>query len=69
MDLKRPLPKVAKELISKHPDIGALVFECTNFPSGAAAVQEATGLPVFDIATLISMVHDAVVRKSYSGHM
>lgn len=67
--LEKTLPKVAKELISKHPDIAALVFECTNFPPGAAAVQEATGLPVFDIVTLIYMLHDSVVRKRYSGHM
>jgi len=66
---EKGLPKVAKELISKHSDIGALVFECTNFPPGAAAVQEATGLPVFDIVTLLSMIHDVVVRKRYSGYM
>jgi Asp/Glu/hydantoin racemase len=66
---ERALPKVAKELVSEHPDIGALVFECTNFAPGAAAVQEATGLPVFDIITLIYMIHDAVVRKRYSGYM
>lgn len=67
--LEKALPKVAKELISKYPDIGALVFECANFPPGAAAVQEATGLPVFDIVTLIYMVHDSVVRKRYIGYM
>lgn len=66
---ERALPKVAKELVLNHPDIGALVFECTNFAPGAAAVQEATGLPVFDIVTLIYMIHDAVVRKRYTGYM
>ena len=66
---ERALSKVAKELVSKHPDIGALVFECNNFPPGAAAVQEATGLPVFDFVTMIYMIHDAVVRKRYSGYM
>lgn len=68
-EFERALSKVAKELVSKHPDIGALVFECNNFPPGAAAVQKATGLPVFDFVTLIYMIHDAVVRKRYSGYM
>jgi Asp/Glu/hydantoin racemase len=68
-EFERSLPKVARELISRHPDIGALVFECTNFAPGAAAVQESTGLPVFDIVTLIYMIHDAVVRKRYDGYM
>lgn len=66
---EKGLSKVATELVSKYQDIGALVFECTNFPPAAAAVQEATGLPVFDIVTLVSMIHDAVVRKRYSGYM
>lgn len=66
---ERALPKVAKGLVSKYPDIGALVFECTNFAPGAAAVQEATGLPVFDIVTLTYMIHDVVVRKRYSGYL
>jgi aspartate/glutamate racemase len=66
---ERALSKVAKELVSKYPDIGALVFECTNLPPGAAAVQEITRLPVFDIVTLIYMINDVVVRKRYTGHM
>jgi Asp/Glu/hydantoin racemase len=66
---EKTLPKVAKDLISQNPKIGALVLECTNFPPGAAAVQEATGLPVFDIVTLTYMIHDVVVRKRYDGYM
>jgi Asp/Glu/hydantoin racemase len=66
---EKGLSKVAQELVTRHSDIGAFVFECTNFPPGAAAVQEATGLPVFDIVTLVYMIHDAVVRKRYSGYL
>lgn len=60
---------VAKQLVSKNPDIGAFVLECTNLPPSAAAVQEATGLPVFDMITLTYMIHDVVARKRYVGHM
>lgn len=66
---EKVLTKVARKLTSSNPDIGALVLECTNFPPGAAAVQEATGLPVFDIVTLIYMINDVINRKRYVGYM
>jgi len=51
---------VARRLVEGHPEIGALVLECTNMPPYRADIQSATGLPVFDITTLVRMVHDAV---------
>jgi Asp/Glu/Hydantoin racemase len=51
---------VAHRLLGAHPEIGAIVLECTNMPPYRALLQEATGLPVFDITTLVRMVHDAV---------
>jgi len=51
---------VARRMLAAHPEIGAIVLECTNMPPYRADVQAATGLPVFDITTLVRMVHDAV---------
>lgn len=51
---------VARRLIEAHPEIGAIVLECTNMPPYRAGLQAVTGLPVFDITTLVRMVHDAV---------
>jgi Asp/Glu/hydantoin racemase len=51
---------VARRLVAEHPEIGAIVLECTNMPPYAADVQAATGLPVFDITGLIRMVHGAL---------
>lgn len=45
------------KLVRENPDIGAIVFECTNLPPYAAAVQAAIGLPVFDILTLSEMIY------------
>ena len=53
----------SQKLARGHPDIGAIVFECTNLPPYAAAVQHATGLPVFDILTLADMTHRALHRE------
>lgn len=47
----------ALALVAQHPDIGAIVLECTNMPPYAAAVQAATGLPVHDIYSMISWFH------------
>jgi Asp/Glu/Hydantoin racemase len=52
--------RVARRLVSDHPDIGALVLECTNMPPYAADIQRVSGLPVFDIVSLVTLVHGAL---------
>ncbi|HUF92073.1 MAG TPA: aspartate/glutamate racemase family protein, partial [Candidatus Limnocylindria bacterium] len=52
--------RVARRLVSDHPDLGAIVLECTNMPPYAADVQRVTGLPVFDIVSLVTMAHSAL---------
>lgn len=59
----------AEQLISKNLNVGAIVLECTNLPPGASAVQEATGLPVFDVVTLLNWAYNAVMRKRFKGFM
>ena len=51
---------VARRMIAAHPEVGAIVLECTNMPPYRADIQMATGLPVFDITTLVRIVHEAV---------
>lgn len=43
----------AVELYERHPDLGAIVLECTNMAPYASAIHKATGLPVYSIYTLI----------------
>ena len=51
---------VARRMVARHPEIGAIVLECTNMPPYRADIQAATGLPVFDITTLVRMVHESL---------
>lgn len=51
---------VARRLVAEHPDVGALVLECTNMPPYARDIQRETGLPVFDIVSLVTLVHGAL---------
>ena len=46
----------ARRLTEQHADIGAMLFECTNFPPHRAAVEAAVRLPVYDVFTLIGML-------------
>jgi len=63
------LVKVAAKLVADNPDVGAVVLECTNMMPYAAAIQQEIDLPVFDIYTLVQMVHLAAVRYPFSGYM
>jgi hypothetical protein len=52
--------RVAQRLCAEHPEVGAIVLECTNMPPYRAEIQAATGLAVFDIVHLVQMVHTAL---------
>lgn len=45
----------AARLVARHPQVDAIVLECTNLPPFAAAVQAASGRPVHH---LMSLVHE-----------
>lgn len=46
-----------RDLVARHPEVGAIVLECTNMPPYAAALAEAVGLPVYDIYSMITWFH------------
>jgi len=58
---------VTQRLVQENEDIKAILFECTDLPPYAAAVQEVVGLPVFDFSTLVNYVFSALVRRRFDG--
>jgi Asp/Glu/hydantoin racemase len=52
--------RVARRLVAEHPDVGAIVLECTNMPPYTADIERETGRPVFDILSLVRMAHEAL---------
>lgn len=46
-----------RDLVARHPEVGAIVLECTNMPPYAAALAEAVSLPVYDIYAMITWFH------------
>ncbi len=55
-----------RDLVARHPEVGAIVLECTNMPPYAAALREAVGLPVYDIYSMITWFH-AGLRPRHFG--
>ena len=45
--------RAAKELVDRHPDVGAILLECTNMVPYAADIRRSTGLPVYSIYTFL----------------
>ncbi|MCP4383405.1 MAG: aspartate/glutamate racemase family protein [Hyphomicrobiales bacterium] len=52
--------RAARRLTEDHPDVGAILLECTNMPPYAAAVRRATGLPVYSIVALMKWLVDSI---------
>ena len=48
-----------------HPDLGAIVLECTNMEPYTADIAAATGLPVFSIQTLVNWFQKSLVPNRY----
>jgi Asp/Glu/hydantoin racemase len=60
--VRREHVEVATRLCATHADVGAIVLECTNMPPYSADIRRATGLPVFDIVQLVTLVHQAITH-------
>ena len=44
----------ARDLLGRHPEVGAIVLECTNMCPYSADVAEAVGLPVYDFVSFVT---------------
>jgi hypothetical protein len=57
----------ARRIVASDPQIAAILFECANLPPYADAVQQAVGLPVYDVVTMIHHVQSALRRTPFRG--
>jgi Asp/Glu/hydantoin racemase len=70
LDVRRAFDEhraAARLLVSRNPEVGAIVLECTNMPPYAAAIREETGLPVHDLTTLVGWLVGAHRRERFHG--
>jgi Asp/Glu/hydantoin racemase len=54
-----------RRLLSRNPDIGAIVLECTNMPPYASSLRDALGVPVFDIYSMITWWHCGLRPRTF----
>ncbi|MCD8131209.1 MAG: aspartate/glutamate racemase family protein [Lachnospiraceae bacterium] len=66
--LKDALCLRVEKLVKAEPQIGAILLECSDLPPYAKAIQQISGLPVFDFNTMIDLVYHAVVQRTYYGY-
>ncbi|MFC1912317.1 aspartate/glutamate racemase family protein [Chloroflexota bacterium] len=65
--IEQEMANLAKQLVRKNPEIGAILLECSDMPPYAWAVQNAVRLPVFDFISLINWVYNGAVRRPFAG--
>jgi Asp/Glu/hydantoin racemase len=63
---RRDIVDAGRSLVAAHPEIGAIVLECTNMPPYAAALQDAVGLPVYDIYSMIQWFHAGLRPRRFA---
>ena len=68
-DAEAQFVKICADFADEHPNMGAMVLECTGFPPFARAVQRAINMPVFSYATLMDFAYSAVVHRDFYGHV
>ncbi len=55
----------AAEDLMSHPNIGAIVLECTNMVPYASDIRRATGLPVYSIYSLIEWFQAGLMPRRF----
>ena len=64
---ERDILDAGRDLVARHPEVGAIVLECTNMPPYAAALREAVGLPVFDAYSMVAWFHAGLRPRFFGG--
>ena len=55
----------ARKLVEGHPEVGALVLECTNMCPYSADVAEAVGLPVYDFVSFVTWFQSGLQPRRF----
>lgn len=65
--LEMELVTLARRQVEEHPDVGAIVLECTNFVPWGNAMRQATGLPIFDLYSLVTSTHRSLLGEEFGA--
>ena len=59
----------AADFYRAHPNMGAMILECTGFQPFAHALQREIDIPVFSWGTLLDYAYAVAVHRDYYGHV
>jgi hypothetical protein len=54
-----------RELVRRHPDVGAVVMECHDFAPYAAALRRALGMPVYSVYSFLTWFHGGLEPRTF----
>ena len=55
-----------RDLMARHPEVGAIVLECTNMPPYAAALRDTVQVPVYDICSMVTWFHAGLRPRAWT---
>jgi hypothetical protein len=61
--------QVAVDFYRAHPNMGAMMLECTGFQPFARAIQREIDIPIFSWGTLLDYAYSVAVHRDYYGHV
>jgi hypothetical protein len=64
--LQREVLEAAGRIVEAHAGVGALVLECTNLAPYSRDIARLTGLPVFDVVTLVHWLHRSLRPEHFA---
>ena len=64
---EQDLLDAGRDLVSRHPEVGAVILECTNMTPYARAMSEALALPVYSIYSFVCWFHAGLAPRDF-GH-
>ena len=56
-----------RRLVAAHPDVGAVLLECTNMAPYARLLRAELGLPVFDVYSFITWFYAGLRPRDFTG--
>ena len=63
---EREVLEVATGLLNEHPDIGALVLECTTLSPYSDVIEKNLNVPVYDVITLLNWFQAGLQPRRYA---
>jgi len=64
---ERDIIDAGEALVHRHPQVGAVLLECTNMAPYAATLREHLDLPVYDIVSFVTWFHAGLNPRDF-GH-